>query len=108
MLTNVRIQRVLVSIVAAAVTIGAATAATKAVSYTCSDGTRLLAAFSPSASGPGSVRVVIARPPSDTTLPQALSADGGRYARGDVEFWITGRSATLTRAGRRTTCRTRG
>ncbi|WP_114188474.1 MliC family protein [Microvirga aerophila] len=41
-----------------------------------------------------------------TTLPQAISADGGRYTQGDVEFWIKGDGATLTRAGKSTTCRT--
>ena len=38
------------------------------------------------------------------TLPQVVSADGGRYAAGDIEFWIKGNSATLTRSGKSETC----
>jgi membrane-bound inhibitor of C-type lysozyme len=53
----------------------------------------------------GSVKLVYAGSSTETTLPQALSADGGRYAQGDVEFWIKGNGATLTRAGRSTTCK---
>jgi membrane-bound inhibitor of C-type lysozyme len=52
----------------------------------------------------GSVRLVYAGASTGTTLPQALSADGGRYVQGDVEFWIKGKGATLTRGGRSTTC----
>jgi membrane-bound inhibitor of C-type lysozyme len=40
-------------------------------------------------------------------LPQALSADGGRYADGDMEFWIKGKTARLTRAGVATDCATK-
>jgi len=40
------------------------------------------------------------------TLPQALSADGGRYLGKHIEFWIKGNNATLTRAGKVTTCAT--
>jgi membrane-bound inhibitor of C-type lysozyme len=40
----------------------------------------------------------------ELTLPQVLSADGGRYANGDIEFWIKGRSATLTMNGVKETC----
>jgi membrane-bound inhibitor of C-type lysozyme len=40
-------------------------------------------------------------------LPQALSADGGRYAGGDMEFWIKGNMARLTRAGAATDCTTK-
>lgn len=43
----------------------------------------------------------------EIALPQVLSADGGRYAEGDVEFWIKGNGATLTRNGKTETCRTR-
>ena len=53
----------------------------------------------------GSVKLVYAGASTETTLPQAISADGGRYTQGDVEFWIKGNGATLTRAGRSTTCK---
>ncbi|MBO1909496.1 MliC family protein, partial [Microvirga sp. 3-52] len=43
--------------------------------------------------------LVYAGSSTETTLPQALSGDGGRYMQGDVEFWIKGEGATLTRAG---------
>ncbi|GEO17708.1 hypothetical protein MAE02_54040 [Microvirga aerophila] len=55
----------------------------------------------------GSVKLVYAGSAIETTLPQALSVDGGRYTHGDVEFWIKGNGATLTRAGKSTTCGTR-
>jgi membrane-bound inhibitor of C-type lysozyme len=41
------------------------------------------------------------------TLPQAMSADGGRYADKGVEFWIKGKNATLTRDGDSETCSTK-
>jgi membrane-bound inhibitor of C-type lysozyme len=52
------------------------------------------------------VKLVYAESSNEITLPQALSADGGRYTEGDIEFWIKGKGATLTRAGKSTTCRT--
>jgi membrane-bound inhibitor of C-type lysozyme len=78
----------------------------KPVHYTCADGTKLQATFSPPSTSMGSVKFVYAGSSTETTLPQALSADGGRYMQGDVEFWIKGEGATLTRAGKSTTCRT--
>ena len=39
-------------------------------------------------------------------LPQVLSADGGRYADADIEFWIKGQTATLTMKGVKETCST--
>jgi membrane-bound inhibitor of C-type lysozyme len=78
----------------------------KPVHYTCADGTKLQAIFSPPSTSMGSVKLVYAGSSTETTLPQALSADGGRYMQGDVEFWIKGEGATLTRAGKSTTCRT--
>ena len=77
------------------------------VNYTCSDGTRLTAAFSPPGVSPGNVVLVIAGADAKVTLPQVKSADGGRYASGDVEFWIRGKDATLTRAGRSETCQSK-
>lgn len=81
-------------------------AATEA-SYRCMDGTVVRAIFS--APGPtGSVRLTFVRPHREAaTLPQVLSADGGRYAGDGVEFWIKGSGARLTRAGAETECKTR-
>lgn len=82
----------------------AAAAATKAT-YKCQDGARLMATFVDGASGSGGVELAFSGGET-INVPQAPSADGGRYAGGGVEFWIKGRSATLTRAGRATTCET--
>ena len=84
---------------------GAAGQDRKPVHYTCADGTKLQATFSPPGTTTGSVKLVYSGSSSEMVLPQALSADGGRYTEGDMEFWIKGRGATLTRAGRSTTCR---
>ncbi|MXQ12351.1 hypothetical protein GR328_12935 [Microvirga makkahensis] len=78
----------------------------KPVHYTCADGTKLQATFSPPRASMGSVKLVYPGSPVETTLPQAISADGGRYTHGGVEFWIKGTGATLTRGGQATTCRT--
>jgi membrane-bound inhibitor of C-type lysozyme len=42
----------------------------------------------------------------ELALPQVMSADGGRYANADIEFWIKGQSATLTMGGVKKTCST--
>lgn len=92
-------------VAALALVIAATTAslATEA-SYSCDGGTKLTAIFSPVGTTPGNVELLFAGEDGDTVLPQALSADGGRYAEGDTEFWIKGNSATLTRAGKTETC----
>jgi membrane-bound inhibitor of C-type lysozyme len=75
-------------------------------SYRCADGTAVKAVFS--APGPtGSVQLNFARKAKPVVLPQAMSADGGRYADADMEFWIKGKTARLTRAGAATNCKTR-
>jgi membrane-bound inhibitor of C-type lysozyme len=94
---------VLAALLAAAAS-GALAQAAAPVRYTCADGTRVAATFSPPGNAMGSVKLAYAGSSSEITLPQAVSADGGRYAQGDVEFWIKGREATLTRAGIATTC----
>ena len=76
------------------------------VHYTCADGTNLQATNSPPSTSMGSVKLVYAGSSTETTLSQVISADGGRYTQADVEFWIKGKGATLTRAGKSTTCRT--
>ena len=76
------------------------------VAYKCSDGTALGAAFS-APGRPGSVRLTFnGGRPRPMILAQALSADGGRYVNGKVEFWIKGKTARLTRAGGTTDCDT--
>lgn len=73
-------------------------------SYKCDGGTELTAIFSPVGSTPGQVELLFAGEDGDLVLPQAMSADGGRYADADNEFWIKGNSATLTRDGKSETC----
>ena len=73
--------------------------------YTCSGGGKLTAKFSPPGSPKGEVALTFDTG-RELNLPQVLSADGGRYANGDIEFWIKGRSATLTMNGVKETCAT--
>ena len=73
--------------------------------YTCSDGSKLAANFSPPDTAKGSVALTFGTG-RELKLPQVLSADGGRYADADIEFWIKGQSATLTMKGVKETCST--
>lgn len=75
------------------------------VRYRCSDGTRITAVFDNS--GTGSVTLTFGRGTPSLTLPQAMSADGGRYTDQATEFWIKGRGAKLTRGGKAVTCNAR-
>jgi membrane-bound inhibitor of C-type lysozyme len=77
------------------------------VHYSCSGGTRVIATFSPPGATPGSVVLVFVGSDTRLTLPQVRSADGGRYANNETEFWIKGREATLTRSGRSEQCQSR-
>jgi membrane-bound inhibitor of C-type lysozyme len=99
------IVRACLAAAAAMLALGGSANATEA-HYTCSGGTKLTAQFSPPSAAQESAALTF-----DTgrrlTLPQALSADGGRYASAGVEFWIKGRSATLTMRGVKRTCSTR-
>jgi membrane-bound inhibitor of C-type lysozyme len=61
-------------------------------SYLCDDGTQVSAAFFPKEKN---MRMQMAG--RSYSLPQRLSADGGRYAKGRVSFWIKGQQATLKR-----------
>lgn len=70
---------------------GAAAQDPQSVHYTCVDGAKLQATFSRPSSSMGSVKLAYAGSSTDTTLPQAISADGGRYTQGDVDFWIKGK-----------------
>ncbi len=74
-------------------------------SFRCADGATFHATFS-SGAGAGSAALAFGGSTGVITLPQVLSADGGRYADGRVELWVKGRSATLTRGGRSTACET--
>jgi membrane-bound inhibitor of C-type lysozyme len=74
--------------------------------YRCADGTTVNAVFS-APGHTGSVQLTISRQAKSVELPQALSADGGRYADGDMEFWIKGKAARLTRAGMAVDCTTK-
>jgi membrane-bound inhibitor of C-type lysozyme len=75
-------------------------------SYICSGGVSLEASFSEPGVSPGSVVLSFADM-GEIALPQVMSADGGRYAQGDMEFWIKGDGATLTRNGKTETCHTK-
>lgn len=75
--------------------------------YSCEDGTRLTATFQTPNAGPGSVELRFAKPGTWLRLPQVLSADGGRYADGETEFWIKGRQATMKSGDKTTTCETK-
>jgi membrane-bound inhibitor of C-type lysozyme len=88
--------------------VGATAQDAKPVRYTCADGTKLRAMFSPPSTSMGSVKLVFVGSSTETTLAQAVSADGGRYTHGDVELWTKGNGATLTRAGKVTSCQTSG
>jgi membrane-bound inhibitor of C-type lysozyme len=74
--------------------------------YHCADGTRARAVFSDPGSA-GMVRLTFAGKAAAVALPQAPSADGGRYADGTMELWIKGKTARLTRIGVSTDCTTR-
>jgi membrane-bound inhibitor of C-type lysozyme len=74
--------------------------------YACSGGTKLTAQFSPPGTALGRVALTF-ETGNKITLPQVISADGGRYADSGTEFWIKGRNATLTRGGKSETCSTR-
>ena len=81
-----------------------ATVATGA-DYVCTDGTRLRALFLTPRGGSPIVHIVIDG--NKITLPEVKSADGGRYANSEMEFWIRGKEAKLTRAGRSETCQSK-
>jgi membrane-bound inhibitor of C-type lysozyme len=81
-------------------------ASAAAALYHCADGTTVRAVFS--APGPaGTARLRFPGKRTPVTLPQAPSADGGRYRDGALEFWIKGKTAKLTRDGATTECETK-
>jgi membrane-bound inhibitor of C-type lysozyme len=93
--------RVLATGLAITILSGTAAQAQRFFTYRCEDGTELTVAYL------RFIRLSAARLEIDgktIVLPQRRSADGGRYARGGIQFWIKGRSATLTRQGKTTNC----
>jgi membrane-bound inhibitor of C-type lysozyme len=74
--------------------------------YACSGGTKVTAQFSPSGTAMGRVALSFENG-QKVVLPQVMSADGGRYANSDVEFWVKGREASLTHSGNSETCSAR-
>jgi membrane-bound inhibitor of C-type lysozyme len=73
--------------------------------YTCSGGGKLSAKFSQADAAKGEVKLTFDTG-RELSLPQVLSADGGRYANAGIEFWIKGQNATLTMNGVQETCST--
>lgn len=71
--------------------------------FTCADGQSFEATFSPPSVPNGSV-VLRSAAGKKLKLPQAPSADGGRYAKADIEFWVKGNGARLTVNGKETQC----
>jgi membrane-bound inhibitor of C-type lysozyme len=90
-------------LVASATLVLAAPALAAEARYTCSGGDMFTADFPPPDAIKGVAKLSFGMG-RELTLPQVLSADGGRYANGDIEFWIKGRSATLTMNGVKETC----
>lgn len=83
----------------------ASSAAAVEATYACGDGTGITADFSPPDQTPGNVSLSLDGSPDLIELPQVLSADGGRYEKDGIEFWIKGRDATLTRDGKSVICK---
>lgn len=88
--------------IAAMATSGSAYAAE--ANYNCGRGTKLHAQFSEPGVTPGHAVLTFGGSQRRLALPQVMSADGGRYANGKVEFWIKGQGATLTRNGKSQAC----
>jgi membrane-bound inhibitor of C-type lysozyme len=86
----------------AIVVFGSQACATEA-RYECSGDTKLTAQFSRPNAARGRVALTL-ETGRKIVLPQVISADGGRYADTNTEFWIKGRNATLTRRGAVQTC----
>ncbi|WEK48596.1 MAG: MliC family protein [Candidatus Kaistia colombiensis] len=90
---------------AAAEPAATAVASARSFEYQCEDGTKLTATFSPPEQAEGTADLVFADG-KKVALPQAVSADGGRYTKDGIEFWIKGSGAMLTVAGKTTNCKT--
>lgn len=108
MKTSVVLSPSFIAIAVAALGLMAATASAQAASanYTCSGGEKLTALFSPPDANGGRVKLTFGDG-AVLVLPQQVSADGGRYAGGGVEFWIKGQGATLQRGAKVENCKTK-
>lgn len=91
------------AVTAAALAWGSSAVAAQEASYVCDDRTELTATFR---TDPNVADLAFKGSDKHERLPQVPSADGGRYAAGDTEFWIKGRQATLTRGATKTVCET--
>lgn len=98
-------MRYLVLPVVLTAALGLATPALADITATfhCADGASFDAIFTPPTAPKGQVTL---RYPTGKSLvlPQALSADGGRYADSTTEFWVKGNGARLTVNGSETQC----
>jgi membrane-bound inhibitor of C-type lysozyme len=70
------------------------------VKYNCTQGIKLSAQFIHG----DQEAVKLTEGESTLTLPQVISADGGRYSDGKVTFWIKGNNATFDRNGKSYKC----
>jgi membrane-bound inhibitor of C-type lysozyme len=86
-----RLAKLFALVSAAAMVVFAGPAFATEAHYTCSGGGKLSAKFSQADAAKGEVKLTF-----DTgrefSLPQVLSADGGRYANAGIEFWIKGKA----------------
>lgn len=87
----------------AMVALAGSAAADTTARFRCAD-TVVAATFRSADGGLGDVALVVDGAGTRLELPQVMSADGGRYAKGDVEFWVTGQTARFTEAGVVTNC----
>ena len=74
--------------------------------YVCDKGARINVQFSPPSLALGRATLTFGSG-EKVVLPQVMSADGGRYANSQVEFWVKGKGARLTRDGKVQDCKTR-
>jgi membrane-bound inhibitor of C-type lysozyme len=74
--------------------------------YVCDKGARINVQFSPPSLALGRATLTFGSG-EKVVLPQVMSADGGRYANSQVEFWVKGKGASLTRDGKVQDCKTR-
>ncbi len=74
--------------------------------YVCDKGARINVQFSPPGMALGQAALTFGSG-EKVVLPQVMSADGGRYANSQMEFWVKGKGARLTRDGKVQNCKTR-
>lgn len=87
------VSKILVSTILSLSLISAASAQQSIfATYACDDGTPLSVVFFPKEKN---LRMQMSG--RSYSLPQRLSADGGRYAKSGVSFWVKGQQATLKR-----------